>query len=963
MKKIFKRIVLIAALAASFPSASFAQSTQRNAKTVVGDALNRLPATDMKLYDELATELIGTGKDGMDLLYDMLVKQDDSMVPVEYAFSAIAAKATEVGGETAQTVTGCLRSYADKSRDTTVKQLFVRLLMFMGDNYENKNTTVVSELDPGTTAAPTVKELVKTLKSKNTDNVALFDELYRVNDVAAAKEAIVKNIASVKSDAIKADLVWWLGEQKDGSLIDFYRQYLSCSDSTLRSEAAWALTKTADASVLPDLAALVGSEKDAATAEACLKSFPGKVVAAVTPYFDRAGENGKTAIIDLIGQRHSVADKNLVFGSLCNSSAKVSDAAYSALACVSQECDINTLYGLLESSTSDNVSKIQDAVLAAMDDKTDAEIYEILNNRNRIVAESIKSKYWPMIIKVADIPQTLTILADNMNNTSLADYALEAYINKVNASGENGTQRLLRYRAAMEYTTTDAQKVSLLNNVATTEAFPGIIYAGRFLDNKGTEVAAANAIRRIAISNPSFYGPEVVALMQRIKSIDTGRDYSYDLQNIEKYLAGVPADDEGFVSMFNGKDLTGWQGMIPTNGYGEGNPYLRDALPAKKRAAAQAEADKVMRQDWTVANGNIEYVGQGYNNLVSTKKYKDFEMYVDWKIYPGQREGDGGIYLRSCPQVQIWDTARTWVHAEMGSGALYNNQKTERKPLVIADNAVGEWNSFYIRMQGERVTVYLNGQKVVDNIVLENYWDRSLPIPEEGYIELQAHGSRLAYRDLYIHELPGIEPVRLSDEEKAEGFEMLFDGTSLHKWHGNKIDYNVVNGEIAVESRSRGGSDSGDLYTNEEYCDFAFRFEFKLTPGANNGVGVRAPGEGDAAYVGYEVQILDHFNDIYKGWLAPYQHHGSLYGIIPAKKLDALNPVGEWNSEEIYMKGNYIRVTVNGQVVTEGDIAEATKNGTIDGQDHPGLKRTCGYIGFLGHGDRLWIRNVRVKRL
>ena len=963
MKKIFKRIVLVAALAASFSLASFAQSTQRNAKTVVGDALNRLPATDMKLYDELATELVGTGKDGMDLLYNMLVKQDDSMVPVEYAFSAIAAKATEVGGETAETVTGQLRSYADKSQDTTVKQLFVRLLMFMGDNYENKNTTVTSELDPGTTVAPTVKELVKTIKDKNTDNVALFDELYRVNDVAAAKAAIVKNIASVKSDATKADLVWWLGEQKDSSLIDLYKQYLSSSDSTLRSEAAWALTKTGDASVLPVLAALVGSEKDAATAEACLKSFPGKVVDAVVPYFEKAGANGKTAIIDLIGQRHSEANKSLVYGSLCNSSAKVSDAAYSALASVSDESDLTTLYGLLESSTAANASKIQDAVLAAMDDKTDAEIYETLNNRNKIVAASSQSKYWPMIIKVANIPQTLTILADNMNNASLADAALEAYINKVNTSGENGTQRLLRYRAAMEYTTTDAQKVSLLNHVAATEAFPGIIYAGRFLDNKGTEVAAANAIRRIATSNPSFYGPEVVALMQRIKSIDTGRDYSYDLQNIEKYLANVPSDDEGYVSMFNGKDLTGWQGMIPNNQYGEGNPYLRDAMPAKKRAAAQAEADKVMAQEWTVANGNIEYVGKGYNNLVSAKKYKDFEMYVDWKIYPGQREGDGGIYLRSCPQVQIWDTARTWVHAEMGSGALYNNQKTERKPLVIADNAVGEWNSFYIRMQGERVTVYLNGQLVVDNIVLENYWDRSLPIPEEGYIELQAHGSRLAYRDLYIHELPSIEPTQLSDEEKAEGFEMLFDGTSLHKWHGNKVDYNVVNGEIAVESRSRGGSWIGDLYTNEEYSDFAFRFEFKLTPGANNGVGVRAPGEGDAAYEGYEVQILDHFNDIYKGWLAPYQHHGSLYGIIPAKKLDALNPVGEWNSEEIYMKGNYIRVTVNGQVVTEGDIAEATKNGTIDGKDHPGLKRTSGYIGFLGLGDRLWIRNVRVKRL
>ena len=964
MKKIFKSLALIALVALSLSFNAQAQPSLRKASTIVGDALAKLPAKDLKLNDELAGELLSTGKEGMDMLYNMFVKQDESMVPVEFALGAIASKATAEGGEALKSVVDLYKGYADKSADETIKQFFVRQLMVMGCNYDGKNTTTTSEYDPGTTPATKIKDLLKAAK-KGVDNVQLFDMLNKVGDVSAAKTAIAAALPAIKSDDTKADLLWWLGEQKDSGLINTFKSFLGSGSDRVKEEAAWALTKTADASVLPVLAKMVasGSDGDASLAQKCLKCFPGKVVEAVTPYFDSANAAGKEAILGLISQRCSSANKQLVFGSLFDDSSTVSSAAYKALASVAEPEDITTLFSLLESSSTNNREAIQNAVLNALEGKADAEKYELLTNRKNIVTEANKDCYWPMIIKVADIPQTLGIMAQNTSNPGMSTAALEAYLDKISASGENGVQRLLRYRAAMDYAVNDEQRNTLLENIGETGAFQGIMYAARFLDNKATEVEAANAIRHIATGNSSYYGPEIVEVMNRLKKVDTGRDFPYDLQRIENYLAAVPADDPGYVSMFNGKDLTGWQGMIPTNEWGEGDPFLRAKLTPKQLAAAQAKADKVMAENWVVANGNIEFVGNAYDNLCTTKKYKDFEMYLDWKIYPGQKEGDAGIYLRSCPQVQIWDTARVWVGAQVGSGGLYNNQKTERIPLVIADNAVGEWNSFYIKMQGERVTVYLNGQKVVDNIVLENYWNRDIPIPAEEYIELQAHGSRIAYRDLYIHELTPVEPAQLSAEEKAEGFEMLFDGTSLHKWHGNKVDYNVVDGEIAVESRSRGGASIGDLYTNDEYGDFIFRFEFKLTPGANNGVGVRSPGVGDSAYEGYEVQILDHYNPIYQPWLAPYQYHGSLYGIIPAKNRDALLPVGEWNSEEIYMKGSYVRVTVNGQVVTEGDIAEASKNGTIDGNEHPGLKRTSGYIGFLGHGDRLWIRNVRVKKL
>jgi len=140
-----------------------------------------------------------------------------------------------------------------------------------------------------------------------------------------------------------------------------------------------------------------------------------------------------------------------------------------------------------------------------------------------------------------------------------------------------------------------------------------------------------------------------------------------------------------------------------------------------------------------------------------------------------------------------------------------------------------------------------------------------------------------------------------------------------------------------------------------------YRFEFKLTPGANNGVGIRTPMEGDAAYLGHEIQILDDDADVYKN-LKPYQYHGSVYGIIAAKR-GALKPMGEWNEQEIRVQGSKIKVTLNGKVIVDGDIKEAAKNGTADNKQHPGLNQTKGHIGFLGHGTEVFFRNIRVKTL
>lgn len=205
----------------------------------------------------------------------------------------------------------------------------------------------------------------------------------------------------------------------------------------------------------------------------------------------------------------------------------------------------------------------------------------------------------------------------------------------------------------------------------------------------------------------------------------------------------------GFEALFNGKDLSNWQGLI------DGPPMVA-ALNDEQRSQRQNAADASMHKHWRVENGVLIFDGRG-DSLQTIKNYRDFELYVDWKI---EKEGDSGIYLRGSPQVQIWDNP-------IGSGGLYNNHVHASRPLVKADAPVGEWNRFHIIMRGSHVTVYLNDVLVVDDVVLENYWEPAKPIYAIGPIELQNHGNTLYFRNIFVKELPP-----LPEAASAEDFRM-----------------------------------------------------------------------------------------------------------------------------------------------------------------------------------------------
>ena len=192
---------------------------------------------------------------------------------------------------------------------------------------------------------------------------------------------------------------------------------------------------------------------------------------------------------------------------------------------------------------------------------------------------------------------------------------------------------------------------------------------------------------------------------------------------------------------------------------------------------------------------------------------------------------------------------------------------------------------------------------------------------------------------------------------EEDGFTSLFNGRDLRGWIGATDQYRVEDG-LLVLPKGRGGK----LLTEKQFDNFILRFDFKLTSGANNGLAIRAPIKGDAAYNAIELQILDNSSNRWPN-LKPYQTHGSIYGVAPAKR-GFLKPVGEWNAQEVRCNGRNIHVILNGHTILNANLDQVTSTGkTIDGQPHPGLKNTEGHLGFLGHGDRVAFRNIRIRPL
>ena len=438
----------------------------------------------------------------------------------------------------------------------------------------------------------------------------------------------------------------------------------------------------------------------------------------------------------------------------------------------------------------------------------------------------------------------------------------------------------------------------------------------------------------------------------------------------------------GFTALFDGRQISGWFGwgtrdprdllaMTPEQvadykkQSNEGGPLVN-----KTNAKTGATAAEHINAHWKVDGG--ELVNDGHGLYLSTEKeYGDVELLVDYKMLP---KGDSGIYLRGVPQVQIWDTTEgdpRGLGQDKGSGGLWNNEKGSpgKDPLVHADNPLGTWNHFRIIMVGSRVTVWLNGKLVVDHAILENYFDKKLPLAQrrpilpKSFIQLQTHGSEIRWKNLFVREIGSDEACKILASHGHEGYESIFNGKDLDGWAMNDgkspVDVVKVENGAMVWQDKKGGTP----YWNTPLSDFQARVDFKLPPGGNNGLAIRYPGTGNTAYDGMcELQVLDDNYEKVRGKIDPRQAHGSAYGMVAAAR-GYQHPIGEWNFEEVTVKGSTIKVELNGSVILDCDLSKVDMETVMAKSKHPGKDRTSGFFGFAGHSDPVQFKNIFIRKL
>ncbi len=809
------------------------------------------------------------------------------------------------------------------------------------------------------------------LQAMDSPDLELRARALELADRIPGEEATAKWIERLEaaSPDVQAQIIAMLGQRSDVSALPVLREKLKNPRKVIKLAAIPAAARLGGEKVFRDILSLLQTDQkdEIAAVKQTLLQFPSQpLIPESLKILDKVPIPSRVAIMEILSERHAKEHGDIFFAKAESENEDIREAALAGLANLAGPQDMPRLVAmLLESDNIRDIRRIQDAIVAAANQVEDEKsrtslLLEALetadeNRQPRLLrplpriggqnalqaviakVKSENSQIQTVAISVlADWPdfEAAEQLSEIWKDTESQKYLLVAvrgYVRLVHESDMEADKKLDMYRKVLGTVSDPAAKAMVLGRLGAIPTVDAFKIAVAFLDVPELRLQAAGAVASLAFSGitieKEFSNPQMLAILQKTaRSVEN----TYLQQRLDGRILTM-LKEEGFVPLFNGTDLSGWKGLV-------GDPVKRAKMTSEELEKAQVLADEGMHVHWRVEDGVLVFDGRG-ESLCTSKDYGDFELVVDWRIEKG---GDSGIYLRGSPQVQIWGPDQSLD----GSGGLYNNQKGPSKPLVRADNPVGEWNTFHIRMTGERVTVYLNEVLVVDNVVMENYWERNKPIYPVGQIELQAHNTPLYFRNIYIREI-----------HREYDFVPLFNGKDLTGWIGDKEGYGVEDGKIVVNP-DRG---SGNLYTEKEYSDFILRFEFKLTPGANNGLGIRAPLEGDAAYAGMELQILDNTAEKHKD-LEPYQYHGSVYGVVPAKR-GHLRPVGEWNEQEVIANGRQITVKLNGVIIVDADLDAASTPKPMDSRDHPGLKREKGHIGFLGHGSRVEFRNIRIKEL
>ena len=925
-----KKLFIILALAALLPWSVAAQDARmRTSETIIADGLNQLPASEKKTFDTVMGELVSTGAEGIAQIAGMLVPASEGKnAVVEYALNGVVAYATTPGKDAEKAVVRQgLKQALEACTDNPNKAFLLTLLRNCG--VAEDAPTFVKYLNDeylsewaisGLTSIDGTEEILLDLMKKEA-----------APKVALAHAAGIKKMASAEPI-----LLAWSKNADAPTARAIYQSLAQCGTSLSLPVLGKAAKKVGYAWEESDATAAYLRLMKKLVAEGQAKSA---VVVAKALLKDTDKSHVRGAALDIVVSVDGKKALPYLIAALKNNnrdyrvnalrlSESIADETwYATLAkTLKGKADASVKADILNWLGTNHVTSQVDEVVAQMNASDEEVALAAIGAAGKIGGESALSAL------IAQLGGT---------HSPAAEKALLAFNGKVNA----GILKAL-----------DSEKKVLLPAIRIASA--------RSMEEGAEKVFGLLASSDAEISGAAYQALAGVVEPAHFNQLSTLLEKGQQVPAIQKAMKNAllplsKADQLANIQSHMGKSANAslYYPVLAQVGTSEAIAEIRKGYEGNYKQAAyealltidNAEMIPVLFEMAQADKANAQTLLNRYTDLVNKSSQTSIQKF---QSYSKALELASDVKLQN-RLLSLLGGTHTY-QALLVVAPYMDNQSTSES----AASAVRTIVSKNIEtLGGEQIRQMLN--KAIT--CFETVGDA-----DAGY----------AIDDIkaMLEKLPEVETspkFELSAEEAKEGFEVLFDGEDMSKWIGNTIDYVPMNGAICVSAKYGNG---GNLYTQKEYSDFIFRFEFCfMKEGVNNGVGIRTPMGVDAAYEGMEIQILDHDAPIYKN-LREYQVHGSVYGIIPAKRIKSPK-LGTWNTEEIWVKGDRIKVTVNGEVILDGNIRKACKGNnvskdgsktnpyTVDKKNHPGLFNKSGHIGFLGHGEGLKLRNVRIKDL
>lgn len=927
MNKIMKKIsVVVAFLLMMTPYIINAQTDSRNrvASTIIADALNMLPANDKTTEDKLMVEILETGTKGIVELAMMLKPASvGGNARIEYALDGLCDFVSDPANKKYGSImSDGLRKAIEKTDNDEVKAYLISLFRGFGNR---KDVDFLSEY----------------VKNENLAEVAIKT----IASIPGSARNIV-DLAENSTPGNRKVLAYAIADNSIRKTEDILIQWLDGADVETQEAVYYALS-------------VVGGEKSLKLLSAKAKSLK----------YNYDLTDATASYVRLLGKYAAKKDTAVVENGtakmLKSKNTNINIAAMNLLVQTKGDAAVEMLLKSLKNKDKQVRMAALDLLKPYADSLVCADVVKVLNRKNT-VAEAVA---WLGDVKCATQMQ---FLEDQLVSKSY-EVVAAAIVSLVNIGDKDGMMAILplfgtEYQSVIKSAListkndykevvyaalegTDQQKIAAMNILESRSLPPAQNMVKRLMKSENQQVkdAAYKALKGVCNVGSADYLRE---LLQTVAG-----KYVEDVQaaTMKSMANATPAVKEKYVTLLKHVSPE----IMPR--YYKIFAYLNDSLSITKLMAGYKSAttrDEALDALLSIDNVNLAdtLYNIGINDKANMERImKRYVYLIDKSERPAMDKLNSyRLVLGLDPKADVKNQIIKYIEATQSYQGIIiasyylDDEETAQQAANTIVNIATRHPEF-------------NGQEITDLLL------RIKDILNDG----DAMYKRTQI-DEHLKKIAKAPKFELSDEEKAEGFVVLFDGTNLDKWVGDKNGYIIQNGNIYV---SADYGNEGNLYTAEEYSDFVYRFEFCfMRPGVNNGVGIRTPMHVDAAYYGMEIQILDHDDPIYAG-LREYQVHGSVYGVIPAKRVK-FPELGTWNTEEIYAKGDHIRVTVNGEVIVDGDIRKAcngravapegkknAKSGTVDQSNHPGLFNKSGKISFCGHGEGLLIRNVRVKEL